>query len=1191
MGFIRIERILICALIRCKQRALYFVKIWCMICGMSNYHLTVKMISRTAGQNAVKSAAYRHGQNFTCESVGKTFYYGKKKDVEHCEMSVPDDSPEWAKDLTEMDAHEASSKLWNAVEVIEKRKDAQVSREVEFSLPHELTKEQRLELARAFIQETFTSKGMIADWCVHNHFDEKDGIEKPHVHVMLTTRRLKEISRDQNLFVHKDICFGEKERSWNDKKFIQEIRQNWELCANKHLERAGLDVRLDHRSYEAQGIELDPQPKLGRGLEEMESRGYTVDRLAALERVKARNKLLIKKDPSIVLDTITRQQSVFTRREIARVLNRYIDDPQEFQWFLAQVEASSQLVRLHDQGVEKLTTKDMINLELSLLKRAEEMKGTEKAVVSPALQLAAVQETNERMGVDHRRLSVDQVGAIHHMTDAGQLKVVVGYAGAGKSTCLVTAKEIWEQAGYRVVGAAPTGKAADNLEGSGIASKTLHKWQYEWSRGREQLGEKDVFVVDEAGMVDSRRLEAVLRYAQKQGFKVVLMGDPEQLSPIEAGCGLRTVMGKAGFVEINTIQRQQEVWQREATRCLATRQTEAALRTYDDHGHVHLVHNAKDKLLEDYAVQMQTRLREEPLDCVILAYTNQDVKDLNQQARTIARRSGRLQGPDHLLTVTRYRNDDSLDLNDSAEPSLIKVIKEEKPFAVGDQIVFLRNDYGIGVKNGQFGVIQKIDEGFLQIETDRLKVVTFDLSLYRSFDHGYATTLHKSQASTVDKTFLYAGYGMDRHLTYVGLSRHRHEAHLYADLKTFEDSEKLYARLSRDNPKENALDYVLYPSQDPSPVIRDQGAALDPSLKILREDQHPWIENKEVGNGHERQASRMDRLFSVDQELAPVESHQRFSLDDKTLPSPALDDTLRFTQERDKRIVDYLKQEVRLEKHDWLEEASIAFIFKDIDKDPSQSLKRWQTVTNDYSFNPATAVSRDRPSLGVQKDTSLAAMERSPGENLYDRVQHEQYESIRTYLQEEVRLEKHDWLKEEHLPLFLKDMEQDPLKALKKWQDVTNDRSFKPLTREQAKEQAVQAQQLLKQVESSLSPEAFKKMVHGLPVHTHDVILKCQSVLHHHQEAKREADVVRFISLSRQYRESGYTNAYEKDPVRTALKEIAVSYEKDATFLRKLETFDDKTLRKTALELFKQETMEQSLHKERGRSRSIGLSL
>ncbi|WP_165380384.1 Ti-type conjugative transfer relaxase TraA [Candidatus Finniella inopinata] len=789
---------------------------------MAQYHLTIKNISRADGRNAVKSAAYRHGKNFTCESVGETFYYGKKKDVEHCEVSVPENAPEWAKCLTKMDAHEASQKLWNAVEVIEKRKDARLSKEVEFSLPHEMNKEKRLDLARSFIQETFTSKGMIADWCVHNHFDEKDGIEKPHVHVMLTTRVLKEdptVSmgvegrEGQNDFlIYKGICFGEKDRSWNDKKLVQEIRQSWELFANKHLEKAGLDIRIDHRSYEAQGIEFDPQPKLGKGPEEMHSRGISVSRLEDLERVKQANKKLIIKDPGLVLDYITRQKSVFTRQDIARVLNRYVDDVEEFQILLGRVEASSQLVKVYDRvGVasvdpQKLTTKGMIALERSLMKQSHMLKEKESSGVASVTQSSVIQGMNEQMG---RCLSSDQVRAIYHMTDAGQLKVVVGYAGAGKSTCLKVAKQIWENEGYRVLGAAPTGKAADNLEGIGIASKTLHKWQYEWSMVRETIGEGDILVVDEAGMVDSRRLQALLRQSLQHGFKVVLIGDPEQLSPIEAGCGLRTLMDKAGFVEINTIQRQGTAWQREATAQLATKQTGLALKAYAEKGCVHLVADAKEQLITAYAAQMATKLREEALDCVILAHTNRDVKDLNERARQVARESSRLLGEDHLLTVSRYNTDDHL--VPPSDPLPPKITWQTKSFARGDQIVFLRNDYGIGVKNGQFGVIQKIDEGMLQVELQDRRVLRFDLSLYSSFDHGYATTLHKSQGDTVERTFLYASGGMDRHLTYVGLSRHSQEVHIYADKTDFKHEEHLFRALSRDNPKENVFDYRLEP--------------------------------------------------------------------------------------------------------------------------------------------------------------------------------------------------------------------------------------------------------------------------------------------------------------------------------------------------------------------------------------------
>lgn len=265
---------------------------------MAIYHFTVKAISRAKGRNAVAAAAYRHGQNFSDEHTGQVFNHTNKKDVEHSELLIPENAPEWVKELSELDSDEASQKLWNAVEVFEKRKDAQTAREVEFALPHELNKEQQLELAKEFIKENFTSKGMIADFVIHNHFDEEEKIEKPHVHVMLTMRELtgKKYPLVEKLKYYiglsaaaaSDICFGEKVRDWNSKALIREWRKNWADCANHHLSKAGLDIRIDHRSYKEQGIELEPQPKLGKSVSEMSKRGQYVDRFQEMREVQER---------------------------------------------------------------------------------------------------------------------------------------------------------------------------------------------------------------------------------------------------------------------------------------------------------------------------------------------------------------------------------------------------------------------------------------------------------------------------------------------------------------------------------------------------------------------------------------------------------------------------------------------------------------------------------------------------------------------------------------------------------------------------------------------------------------------------------------------------------------------------------------------------------------------------------------
>jgi len=788
---------------------------------MALYHFTVKVMSRTGDRNAVSGATYRHGQSMTDEKTGKTFINTTQQDVEHCEISVPEEAPAWAHDLTEGDVHKNSEKLWNAVEQFEKRKDAQLYREVEFALPHELTSEQRLELARAFIKDTFVSKGMIADWAVHNHFDKEEGIEKPHVHVMLTMRELEE--RSSEGFVNKlksfvgipvsssDIAFGQKVREWNSKSVLLSWRETWADYANTHLDKAGLDVRIDHRSYEDQGIELEPQPKLGKAVSEMSQRGLPMDRFQEMMAVQQKNRALIRKNPEIVLDYITRYQSTFTRQDIAKLLNRYIDNAEEFQTLLSRIEASSKIVTLtgtEDERSVKLTTHDVIRLEKKIVSMGSDLSSTPSCPVTPSAVERLLEKGHDRLK-EHGGLSPDQVHAIRHVVADGQLKSIVGYAGAGKTTCLEVAKEIWESAGYTVVGAAPTGKAASNLEAIGISSKTLHKWDYEWSRDRDQLGKNSVLILDEAGMVDNQRLHDVLKQSQKKGFKVVLVGDPEQLPPIEAGAPARAILETTGFANLSTIVRQHWEWHKEASRDLATRQTEKALETYHQNRCVHYSAQAKEDLIKDWSSNLQES-GPQKASSLILAYTNQEVKELNQLARREIREVGLLQGSDQIFTISKPMNLEMLDKTDMHDKSFKpKMIQEERRFAKGDQIVFLRNDYNLNVRNGQLGKIVDIQEGIFSILKDDKKQVTFDMGLYNHIDYGYATTIHKSQGTTVDKVYLHASPNLNKHLTYVALTRHRDEVQVYANTDTLPNKAALIQALSKDVPKENALDYLL----------------------------------------------------------------------------------------------------------------------------------------------------------------------------------------------------------------------------------------------------------------------------------------------------------------------------------------------------------------------------------------------
>src|SRR5487761_211334 len=135
---------------------------------MAIYHLHAKMVKRSEGRSAVGAAAYRAGSRLTDERTGYTYDYTDKPGVAHAEIIAPEGAASWVYDR---------ARLWNTVEESERRKDAQVAREIEIALPVELSKDQQVELMRDFVRRTFVAKGMVADFAIH-----RDNPENPPAH-------------------------------------------------------------------------------------------------------------------------------------------------------------------------------------------------------------------------------------------------------------------------------------------------------------------------------------------------------------------------------------------------------------------------------------------------------------------------------------------------------------------------------------------------------------------------------------------------------------------------------------------------------------------------------------------------------------------------------------------------------------------------------------------------------------------------------------------------------------------------------------------------------------------------------------------------------------------------------------------------------------------------------------------------
>lgn len=218
---------------------------------MASYRFSASIISRSSGRSATGAAAYRAATRIECDRYGTTHDFTRKGGVLHSEIMAPDNAPDWMHDR---------AALWNAVEAAEKRKDAQLAREIQLSLPHEMTDAQRLELVREFIAAEFVARGMVADFAIHA--PGKDGDDRNHhAHVMLTMRELD------------GAGFGKKVREWNDPATLTHWREAWADHQNREAERLNLPFRVDHRSFEAQGIDREPEQHEGPHASAMKRKG------------------------------------------------------------------------------------------------------------------------------------------------------------------------------------------------------------------------------------------------------------------------------------------------------------------------------------------------------------------------------------------------------------------------------------------------------------------------------------------------------------------------------------------------------------------------------------------------------------------------------------------------------------------------------------------------------------------------------------------------------------------------------------------------------------------------------------------------------------------------------------------------------------------------------------------------------
>ena len=261
---------------------------------MAIYHLCIKIISRGKGKSAVAASAYRSGEKIKNEYDGIVHDFTRKGGIAHTEILLPQNAPQ---------EFENRSVLWNSVEKIEKSKNSQLAREIEVALPKELDREKQINLVREYVKENFVKVGMCADIALH---DKNDG--NPHCHILLTMRPLnedttwgakskKEYILDENGEKVKLKNGNYKTRKidttdWNEKDKAEDWRKSWADITNKYLEENRIQDKVDHRSYQRQGIEQIPTIHLGVSATQMEKKGIATDRGNINREIKHQNAIL-----------------------------------------------------------------------------------------------------------------------------------------------------------------------------------------------------------------------------------------------------------------------------------------------------------------------------------------------------------------------------------------------------------------------------------------------------------------------------------------------------------------------------------------------------------------------------------------------------------------------------------------------------------------------------------------------------------------------------------------------------------------------------------------------------------------------------------------------------------------------------------------------------------------------------------
>jgi len=817
-------------------------------------------VSRSSGRSCVQAVAYIAREKLFEERRGILANYTNIKDHEvFWETLAPEGSGIDKKNLS----------IWNKVEDAEdeintkRYKDPAIrARKINsavpaysdrLALPKELTLEQNIELSREFLIKRYVNKGLIVTFSAH----WQEG--NPHLHWVYSARQYK------NGKFSKVKTVSRETRGPQGGKATRVIQAD---IINRYQEILGIIDRVDPRPYKEIGHGLIPTQNKGYSAHQLDRNGVVSRIGKENERIREENKERIAREPGIIIKELTSKQATFSETDVVRLMQHRLKDDLGILGEHVFYEVMKQAVEVGKNIHEDMryTSQEYYDKEAKILEsldRCQTNKATLKIDPNKVEELiSTLQEQGKEAGIIPNE---GQVNAIKTLCGDSQLSILVGRAGTGKTTTMKPLVKLHEEAGYTVIGMAPSATAAEQLEAdTGCKSDTIEHYAYYWKKYDEALAllyaattdkemraaqkaidkyslylpsSETLIIIDEAGMIGMGDHQgtmpggwaAITKVLDNTSAKLVLTGDDHQRKPVGPGDVFRRqvheLKGTGQFCELTEIVRQRVPWMREASSHLSQFNVDEALGMYENRGHIK-EHVSNADVYKEMAQQYLHNITGQPdSKGIVITETNVERDTLNREIRSILKENGLL----------------------PKEDLLQRGGAEDRPpdgYTVGDKIIFTKNDRGWNtsfeakgdyagkegffVKNSMQAVIKSIrpcvvvdketeeKEKTFQIIADtfddkgKIKgTITFNLNEYGNFTHGYAVTGWKGQSKTLDWIIAKLSKCMNANDLYVTLTRHRDNIWMYYSKEEFPDYKALVYSLSRVNVKDLVVDYSV----------------------------------------------------------------------------------------------------------------------------------------------------------------------------------------------------------------------------------------------------------------------------------------------------------------------------------------------------------------------------------------------